>query len=66
MRTVRLGRTGPAVGVLGLGCMGMSPGVYGPVEEAESEDALSNRAARRTNRLARQLVCVAAGGHFLK
>jgi len=36
MRTVMLGRTGPAVGLLGLGCMGMSPGVYGPVDEAES------------------------------
>jgi aryl-alcohol dehydrogenase-like predicted oxidoreductase len=35
METVRLGRTGPAVGVLGLGCMGMSPGVYGPADEAE-------------------------------
>jgi aryl-alcohol dehydrogenase-like predicted oxidoreductase len=36
MDTVTLGRTGPAVGVLGLGCMGMSPGVYGPTDEAES------------------------------
>jgi aryl-alcohol dehydrogenase-like predicted oxidoreductase len=36
METVKLGRTGPAVGVLGLGCMGMSPGVYGPADEAES------------------------------
>lgn len=36
METVKLGRIGPAVGVLGLGCMGMSPGVYGPADEAES------------------------------
>jgi aryl-alcohol dehydrogenase-like predicted oxidoreductase len=36
MDTMKLGRTGPAVGVLGLGCMGMSPGVYGPADEAES------------------------------
>ncbi len=36
MQTVTLGRTGPAVGVLGLGCMGMSPGVYGPTDETES------------------------------
>jgi len=36
METVKLGRTGPTVGALGLGCMGMSPGVYGPADEAES------------------------------
>lgn len=36
METIQLGRTGPMVGVLGLGCMGMSPGVYGPADEAES------------------------------
>ena len=36
MQTVKLGRTGPTVSVLGLGCMGMSPGVYGPTDEAES------------------------------
>jgi aryl-alcohol dehydrogenase-like predicted oxidoreductase len=36
MRTTNLGASGPAVGVLGLGCMGMSPGVYGPSDEAES------------------------------
>jgi aryl-alcohol dehydrogenase-like predicted oxidoreductase len=35
METVKLGRTGPAVGALGLGCMGMSPGIYGPSDEAE-------------------------------
>ena len=36
MQTVTLGRSGPPVGILGLGCMGMSPGVYGAADEAES------------------------------
>jgi aryl-alcohol dehydrogenase-like predicted oxidoreductase len=36
MRTTTLGKSGPTVGVVGLGCMGMSPGVYGPSDEAES------------------------------
>jgi aryl-alcohol dehydrogenase-like predicted oxidoreductase len=36
MQTMKLGRTGPVVSALGLGCMGMSPGVYGPADEAES------------------------------
>ena len=36
MQTTKLGRTGPAVSILGLGCMGMSPGTYGPSDEAES------------------------------
>jgi aryl-alcohol dehydrogenase-like predicted oxidoreductase len=35
MQTVTLGRNGPPVSALGLGCMGMSPGVYGPTDEAE-------------------------------
>lgn len=35
METMTLGRSGPAVGAVGLGCMGMSPGVYGPADEAE-------------------------------
>jgi len=35
MQTLKLGRTGPTVAVLGLGCMGMSPGVYGPADEGE-------------------------------
>src|SRR6202167_3977330 len=35
METVKLGRTGPTVGVIGLGCLCMSPGVYGPSDEAE-------------------------------
>jgi aryl-alcohol dehydrogenase-like predicted oxidoreductase len=35
MQKVTLGRNGPTVGEIGLGCMGMSPGVYGPNDEAE-------------------------------
>ncbi len=36
MSETQLGRHGPVVGPLGVGCMGMSPGIYGPVDEAES------------------------------
>ena len=36
MQATTLGRNGPTVSVLGLGCMGMSPGAYGPADEAES------------------------------
>jgi aryl-alcohol dehydrogenase-like predicted oxidoreductase len=35
MKTHKLGRAGPQVSVLGLGCMGMS-GMYGPSDRAES------------------------------
>ena len=31
-----LGHTGPKVSAIGFGCMGMSPGVYGPTDDAES------------------------------
>src|SRR5580658_10320384 len=36
MQTVKLGHNGPIVAALGLGCMGMSPGIYGPSDDAES------------------------------
>jgi aryl-alcohol dehydrogenase-like predicted oxidoreductase len=35
MRMIRLGRDGPEVSELGLGCMGMSGG-YGPADDAET------------------------------
>ncbi len=35
MRNVNLGRNGPQISAVGLGCMGMS-GMYGPADEAES------------------------------
>ena len=35
MQITSLGRNGPRVSALGLGCMGMSPGVYGGSDEAE-------------------------------
>src|SRR3974390_2877687 len=36
MQNVRLGKTGPLVSELGLGCMGMSPGIYGATDDNES------------------------------
>jgi aryl-alcohol dehydrogenase-like predicted oxidoreductase len=36
MKTTVLGKSGPTVSILGIGCMGMSPGLYGPADEAES------------------------------
>lgn len=40
MHTRTLGKTGPAVSALGLGCMGMSD-LYGPADEAESKATLA-------------------------
>jgi aryl-alcohol dehydrogenase-like predicted oxidoreductase len=36
MDTRNLGTSGPAVSAIGLGCMGMSPDLYGAADEAES------------------------------
>lgn len=36
MQTTTLGKNGPIVGILCVDCMGMSPGIYGPVDDAES------------------------------
>ena len=36
MQSLQLGRSGPTVSALGLGCMGMSPGIYGPADDAQS------------------------------
>ena len=36
MDTRNLGTNGPAVSAIGLGCMGMSPDLYGAADEAES------------------------------
>jgi len=38
MRARQLGGSGPVVSRLGLGCMGMSPGVYG---EADTEESIA-------------------------
>jgi aryl-alcohol dehydrogenase-like predicted oxidoreductase len=36
MQLATLGKEGPAVSELGLGCMGMSPGIYGAADDNES------------------------------
>src|SRR5215475_15843672 len=36
MHLATLGKGGPKVSALGLGCMGMSPGIYGAVDDRES------------------------------
>src|SRR5690348_217790 len=36
MATIQLGKQGPQVFPLALGCMGMTPGMYGGADEAES------------------------------
>lgn len=36
MQTRQLGKDGPQVGALGLGCMGMSGGIYGQADDEES------------------------------
>jgi aryl-alcohol dehydrogenase-like predicted oxidoreductase len=40
MQQRSLGRSGPRVSAIGLGCMGMSPAIYGPVDDTESIRAL--------------------------
>jgi aryl-alcohol dehydrogenase-like predicted oxidoreductase len=46
MHTTTLGHGGPVVGALGLGCMGMSPGIYGPTDDAESIATIGPRSTR--------------------
>jgi aryl-alcohol dehydrogenase-like predicted oxidoreductase len=36
MKQRLLGRNGPQISAIGLGCMGMSPAIYGPVDDSDS------------------------------
>jgi aryl-alcohol dehydrogenase-like predicted oxidoreductase len=58
MKMVRLGRTGPRISAIGLGAMGMTPGMYGTADRAESIATLHAAlaaGARRRDRLAEAL-----------
>jgi aryl-alcohol dehydrogenase-like predicted oxidoreductase len=49
MNALQLGSTGPAVSALGLGTMGMSPGVYGKPDEDEALATIHAAIARGVN-----------------
>lgn len=58
MKTMHLGRTGPRISAIGLGAMGMTPGMYGAADRAESIATLHAAlaaGARRRDRLAEAL-----------
>src|ERR1700749_1086692 len=50
MRTTQLGKIGPTVSTVALGCMGMS-GMYGPSDEAESVATIHAAIERGVNLL---------------
>jgi aryl-alcohol dehydrogenase-like predicted oxidoreductase len=49
MKQRRLGTSGPNVSAIGLGAMGMSPGVYGAVDRPESIETIQVALARGVN-----------------